>query len=190
MIPSFALRRVDDANPPLQEADLEERHYTRVDPSFDAFYKVTPSVTASVTVNTDFGETEVDERQVNLSRFDLFFPEKRDFFLQDALIFDFGELGDNGRPFFSRRIGLDLNGDPVKLLGGAKATGRVGNVKFGLLDVVLDERRRSDQTNLLVARAAANYGESRVGAIVTHGDPDGAGENALAGLVRGERRGG
>lgn len=181
-IPSTTLRRVDDANPPPPEQDDGERHYTRLDPSFDAFYKVTPSVTTALTVNTDFGETEVDERRVNLSRFALFFPEKRDFFLQDALIFGFGDLNENGRPFFSRRIGLDEAGEPVGILAGGKVTGRIGDVKIGVLDVVLDERDRVDQTNLLVARVARNLGESTLGAIVTNGDPDGNGDNTLGGL--------
>ncbi|MEM9176423.1 MAG: carbohydrate binding family 9 domain-containing protein [Myxococcota bacterium] len=181
-IPSLTLRRVDDSGLPSDDPGGDERHYSRVDPSFDAFYKVTPSVTASVTTRTDFGETEVDDRQVNFGRFALFFPERRDFFLQDALIFDFGDLSENGRPFFSRTIGLDEEGEPVDLLGGGKVTGRVGNVKFGLLDVVIDEKRRSDQQNLFVGRAAANFGESTVGGIVTHGEPDGDGNNTVAGL--------
>ncbi len=182
VIPSLAVRRVDDAQPPPNDVDLAERHYTRISPSFDAFYKATPSVTTAITANTDFGETEVDDRQVNLSRFALFFPEKRDFFLQDQLIFDFGGLSENGRPFFSRRIGLDADGAPVKLLGGGKVTGRVGPVKFGVLDVLLDENDTSDQQNLFVGRAAVNLGESSIGAILTHGEPNGNGVNTVAGL--------
>ncbi len=182
LIPAGTLRRVDDHVDPPPDRDDARRHYTRFDPSFDAFYKVTPSVTAALTVNTDFGETEVDERQVNLSRFALFFPEKRDFFLQDALIFDFGDLDENGRPFFTRRIGLDDDGEPVDILAGGKLTGRLGPVKFGVLDVVLDEHDRVDQQNLLVARAAANLGESTLGLLATHGDPEANGENAVVGL--------
>src|SRR6185503_12292099 len=82
------------------------------EPGFDLFYKLIPSLTFSLTVNTDFAETEVDERQINLTRFPLFFPEHRDFFLQDAGVFEFG-LNNSGVggdtaviPFFSRRIGL------------------------------------------------------------------------------------
>ncbi|MCP4904276.1 MAG: carbohydrate binding family 9 domain-containing protein [bacterium] len=182
MIPAATFLRVDDnEDPPIGEG-ISRRHYTKFDPSFDVFYKATPSMTTALTVNTDFGETEVDERRVNLSRFALFFPEKRDFFLQDALIFDFGDLGRNGRPFFSRRIGLNEEGEPVGILAGAKATGRVGNVKIGVLDVVLDERGRSDQQNLLVARAATNFGESAIGAILTNGDPEANGDNTVVGL--------
>lgn len=180
--PSLTLRRVDDTNLPSSDPTGDPRHFSRVDPSFDAFYKVTPSVTTAITWNTDFGQTEVDDRQVNLGRFALFFPEKRDFFLQDALIFDFGRLEENGRPFFSRRIGLDDEGQPQRIVGGGKLTGRLGPIKFGVLDVVIDEKRRSDQQNLFVGRAAANVGESTIGAIVTNGDPDGQSNNTVAGL--------
>ena len=179
VIPSGTLRRVDDANE-LDDED-DERHYTRGDPSLDVFYKVTPSMTAALTVNTDFAESEVDTRQVNLSRFALFFPEKRDFFLQDALIFQFAELEQNGRPFFSRRIGLGDDGEPEGILAGGKITGRIGRVKIGILNVVLDEHDQIDQQNVLVARAAVNFGESTVGAILTHGDPEAVGDNTLLG---------
>ncbi|MAG30339.1 MAG: hypothetical protein CL908_05515 [Deltaproteobacteria bacterium] len=179
VVPAGTLRRVDDVSDPVDSSD--RRHYTRADPSLDVFYKLTPSLTTALTVNTDFGETEVDERRVNLSRFALFFPEKRDFFLQDALIFDFGELQKNGRPFFSRRIGLDGDGNPQGITAGGKVTGRIGRFKIGLLDVVLDEHDQVDQQNLLVARAAANFGESRIGAIVTRGDPEAMGDNTLVG---------
>jgi hypothetical protein len=86
---------------------------TELKPSLDLFYRITPSLTAALTLNTDFSATEVDDRQVNLTRFSLFFPEKRDFFLEDAGIFEFAELTQNGRPFFSRTIGLSPSGEPV-----------------------------------------------------------------------------
>ena len=66
------------------------------EPSLDVFYKFTPSMTGVLTLNTDFSATEIDDRQVNLTRFSLFFPEKRDFFLQDADIFEFGRIGGGG----------------------------------------------------------------------------------------------
>lgn len=181
VVPALTVRRIDDVEDPPADRDNERRHYTRVAPSFDAFYKITPSVTTALTVNTDFGDTEVDERQVNLSRFALFFPEKRSFFLQDALIFGFGDLRENGRPFFSRRIGLSGDGAPEKILAGGKVTGRLGRVKFGFLDVLLDDHDRVDQQNVLVARAAANFGESTLGVIVTNGDPEANGNNTVAG---------
>lgn len=173
-IPALTARRLQD--------EVDNSGDTDIDPSFDLFYKVTPSLTTALTVNTDFSEAEADDRQVNLTRFGLFFPEKRDFFLQDALIFDFGNLDENGRPFFSRRIGLGDDGDVRDIIAGGKVTGRIGPVKIGLIDVVMNERARVDQTNLLVARAAANVlGESTVGAIVTHGNPDANGENTVVG---------
>ena len=181
IVPAATVRRVDDTEDPPIDQDDERRHYTRFDPSFDAFYKVLPSLTAALTVNTDFGETEVDDRQVNLSRFALFFPEKRDFFLQDALIFDFGDLRENGRPFFSRRIGLNDEGEQEDILAGGKVTGRVGPVKVGLLDVVLDENDEVNEQNVLVARAALNLGESTLGAILTNGDPEANGSNTVFG---------
>ena len=174
VIPSGTLRRRQDS--------VDNSGETEFDPSLDLFYKVTPSLTTALTVNTDFSEAEADDRQVNLTRFGLFFPEKRDFFLQDALIFNFGNLSQNGRPFFSRRIGLGGDGEVRDLLAGAKVTGRVGPVKLGLIDVVMDDRARVDQTNLLVARAAANVlTESTVGAILTHGNPDANGNNTVVG---------
>jgi hypothetical protein len=174
VVPSATLRRVED--------QVDNTGDTEFEPSFDAFYKVTPSLTTAVTVNTDFSEVEVDDRQVNLTRFGLFFPEKRDFFLQDALIFNFGNIEENGRPFFSRRIGLGRDGEERDILAGAKVTGRAGPIKIGVIDVVVDERSRVDQANLLVARAAANvFGESAVGAMVTHGNPDANGENTVIG---------
>ena len=90
-----------------QHRDIEHGDETmNIEPSLDIRYRFTPSLSATITVNTDFSTAEVDDQQVALDRFSLFFPEKRDFFLQDAGIFEFGNIGTNGRPFFSRRIGL------------------------------------------------------------------------------------
>jgi len=168
------------------------------EPGFDAFYKVIPSLTLSLTVNTDFAETEVDQRQINLTRFPLFFPERRDFFLQDSGQFEFGpSLAGNGRdtaliPFFSRRIGL-LQGEEVPLLAGAKLTGRVDDYNIGLLDVQTDQVDVEDlgpvdSQNLFAGRIARNLGEqSTVGGILTRGDPTGAGDNLVYGLDLGYR---
>lgn len=151
-------------------------------PSLDIYYKVTPSLTAALTLNTDFSATEVDDRQVNLSRFSLFFPEKRQFFNQDVDIFSFGGLEENGRPFFSRRIGLSDEGEPVDLVAGAKLTGRIGRWNIGVLDVLQDEYVGVDQSNIFVGRASANIlEESSVGFIVTKGDPTSNLDNQLLG---------
>ncbi len=163
---------------------IQERDRLQVEPSFDAFYRVLPSLTASVTANTDFSQTEVDDAQVNLSRFALFFPEKREFFLRDTGLFQFGGLqSENGLPFFSRRVGLDENLEGTRLLGGGKLTGRVGPFRVGLLDIQQDAKGSVDSTNLAVARISANVlEESTVGMIMTHGDPTSNSENLLGGV--------
>jgi len=153
------------------------------DAGLDVFYRFTPSLTLALTINTDFAETEVDERRVNLTRFPLFFPEKRDFFLQDAGIFDFGGIRNNPLPFHSRRIGLGRSGETRDILAGAKLTGRVGDLNLGLLDVQMKSDKELGDKNLLVARGSVNVLEqSSVGAIFTNGDPRTDGDNWLAGL--------
>ncbi|MCB1623346.1 MAG: carbohydrate binding family 9 domain-containing protein [Pseudomonadales bacterium] len=152
-------------------------------PSLDAFWRVTPSLRAAITLNTDFSATEVDDRQVNLTRFSQFFPEKRDFFLDDAEIFEFATLAQNGRPFFSRTIGLSAGGQPIDLDAGAKLTGRIGRYSVGALAVRQEPFAGIDAKNLLVARAYANIlDQSTVGAIVTSGDPKSNGDNTVLGV--------
>jgi len=161
---------------------------TDTDPSLDVFYKITPSLTSALTVNTDFSATDVDDRQINLTRFNLFYPEKRDFFLQDADIFEFGGLEANGRPFFSRRIGLSDTGEVVDLEVGGKLTGRVGRWNIGALSVRQDETATAagigvPADNATVARASANLlEESNIGMIVTEGKPGTTIDNSLAGV--------
>lgn len=155
---------------------------TDTDPSLDVFYKITPSLTGALTINTDFSATEVDDRQVNLTRFGLFYPEKRDFFLQDADIFEFGGLDDNGRPFFSRNIGLSDLGEPVDLEVGGKLTGRVGRWNIGALSVRQDQFGGVPADNATAARVSANLlEESSLGVIVTEGNPGSTLDNSLAG---------
>ena len=151
-------------------------------PGVDLFYNITPSLKLSFTANTDFGETEVDARQINLTRFSIFFPEKRTFFLQDAGVFNFATTGIDPPggipgtgaeifPFFSRRIGL-LGGQEVPIDYGAKLTGRVGRTEVGMLDVRTRGVPAADAGNLLVGRLKRNFLEqSYVGAILTNGDP-------------------
>jgi hypothetical protein len=166
-----------------QERDLELGDSgSSFEPSLDVRYRITPSLTSTFTLNTDFSTAEVDERQVALDRFSLFFPEKRDFFLQDAGIFEFGNIDTNGRPFFSRRIGLSEDGDPVDLVGGAKLTGRIGDFNIGALAIRQDVFEDVDATDLFVVRGSRNVlGESAMGFIVTHGDPASNDNNSLVG---------
>src|SRR5437870_2693752 len=95
---------------------------------------ITPSLTAEFTANPDFGQAEVDNQIVNLSRFSVFFPEKRDFFLENSGIFLFGRQGAN-QAFFTRRIGLTDNGAPVPIDYGVKVTGKIGPYNLGFLQV-------------------------------------------------------
>jgi hypothetical protein len=153
------------------------------EPGFDAFYRLTSGLGAALTVNTDFAETEVDERQINLTRFPLFFPEKRDFFLQDAGIFEFADLGNDLVPFFSRRIGLTDEGEEVPILVGGKVTGRAGPYNLGFLGAHTEAANDFDAADLFVGRVLYNVGEqSSVGGIFTAGDPNGCDQNALAGV--------
>jgi uncharacterized protein DUF5916 len=153
--------------------------------SFDATQRLGANTLASLTVNTDFAETEVDARQVNLTRFALFFPEKRTFFLEGADIFDFG-LGLTSDldvlPFFSRRIGL-LAGEQVPIDAGAKITGRAGGANFGALAVrTRDVDTLSTASTMAVVRVKQNVlRESSVGFIATTGDPLGRAGSWLAG---------
>ncbi len=149
----------------------------------DIFYRLTPNLLSSTTINTDFAETEVDTRQVNLTRFPLFFPEKRAFFLEEAGVFQFGlpSAGNTMLPFFSRRIGL-VGGETVPILFGEKMTGKVGRLEMGLLDVMTRDSDIAPGENFVVGRA--KYGFSRqsyVGGIFTHGEPTGTTDNSLAG---------
>jgi len=154
----------------------------KLEPSLDVYYKLTPSLTAALTLNTDFSATEADERQLNLTRFSLFFPEKRQFFNQDADIFSFGDIEDNGRPFFSRRIGLSEDSGPIGIIAGTKLTGRLGRWNIGVLDVLQDEDVAVDRSNIFVGRASYNVlEESSVGFIVTHGNPGANLDNRLVG---------
>ncbi len=110
----------------------------------DAKYGVTSNLTADLTFNTDFAQVEADQEQVNLSRFSLFFPEKRAFFLEGAGLFDFGVPRTSFRRppplllFYSRRIGL-VEGHAVPILTGGKTTGKIGSYGVGLLNVITDE---------------------------------------------------
>lgn len=151
-------------------------------PGLDFVWHVTPSLAATITMNTDFADAEVDERQVNLGRFPLFFPEKRSFFTQDASLFTFANVNQDPLPFFSRRIGLGDDGTKVDLLGGAKLTGRTGPWTLGLLDVQIDSHAGIASKNLLVARVSHQVlEESSVGFIATNGDPRFNGNNRLVG---------
>jgi hypothetical protein len=155
------------------------------------FYKITPALTGTLTLNTDFSDAPLDTRQVNTTRFSLFFPETRDFFLQDAGAFEFGGRGfnrgfndraaNNGLPFFSRNIGL-ADGIPVSIIAGGKVSGEIGGFEVGALSVYTDNSPTSDHQVLSVVRVTHPVFEtSKVGMIFTNGDPTGETENSVLG---------
>ena len=155
------------------------------DPSLDVTQKLGANLLGSLTVNTDFAETEVDARQTNLTRFEIFFPEKRTFFLEGADIFEFGlGLEETLIPFFSRRIGLGEDGVQIPINAGGKINGRVGNTNLGGLVV---NTRHVDSLDAGEATMAAMrikqnvFEESSIGMIATYGDQMGAQNSWMGG---------
>ena len=132
----------------------------------DAKYGLTPSLTLDLTYNTDFAQVEVDEQRTNLTRFPLFFPEKRPFFLENAGVFSAG-TPQAAELFFSRRIGIDTLGNPVPIIGGGRVTGRVGGLTVGALQIFTDAIASVQPTmSYSVARVSRELSaRSRVGAI-------------------------
>jgi len=129
----------------------------------DIKYSLTSSLTLDLTVNTDFAQVEADNVQVNLDRFSLFFPEKRELFLERAGLFAFGDAGQT-QLFFSRRIGLQ---NPI--LGGGRLTGQVGPVSVGLLNLQTGDDTGGSGANNSVARVRADLGpRASVGGLVTN----------------------
>jgi hypothetical protein len=146
------------------------------DIGLDARVSVTQSLSADFTYNTDFAQVEADEQQVNLTRFSLFFPEKREFFLENAGLFNFGGAGGFGRGnatptlFYSRRIGLE-GGREVPILAGGRLTGRMGAFNVGVINIQTKANANRDlpATNFSVARVRRDIlRRSSIGAILTN----------------------
>ncbi|MGB9837034.1 MAG: DUF5916 domain-containing protein [Candidatus Saccharicenans sp.] len=170
--------------------DLEVSPITHYDwqGGFDLYKRFTPNFTGAATYNTDFAETEADERRINLTRFPLYFPEKRTFFLEGSEIFNFGPGGMGYfSPFFSRRIGL-YEGHQIPIDFGLKLFGKIDRTNLAILD--MKTKPFSDEAeginlagqNFLAARVYQDiFEESRVGFIFTNGEPTGE-KNTLAGF--------
>jgi len=128
----------------------------------DIKYSITPSLTLDLTYNTDFAQVEVDEQQINLDRFNLFFPEKRAFFLENAGQFSVGSPGEVDL-FFSRRIGIADDGSLVPIIGGARVSGKLGQTNIGLLSMFTEdvESEGVEKNNFSVARVNHDFGGSR-----------------------------
>ncbi len=154
-------------------------------PGFDLFYKPTPRLTLILTLNTDFSEAEADDVQVNLTRFSLFFPEKRQFFLEDAPNFAVDGLPPRPLviiPFFSRRVGIADDGKPVDLIGGAKLSGRIGKYSLGMLSAQTQERDPIPGENFSVVRLKRDLGtQSSLGLIATCRTPENGDATGLYG---------
>ena len=150
----------------------------------DVAYNLTPRLRANMSINTDFAETEVDQRQVNLTRFPLFFPEKRAFFLEGASVFNFSrEQGTSITPFFSRRIGLDDAGVPQPIDYGVKLTGQAGAFDLGVLQVRTRDRGKVPGEDFTVLRSQHRFWrQSYVGGLFTNRSDAGAPARQTAGV--------
>ncbi|NQU84812.1 MAG: carbohydrate binding family 9 domain-containing protein, partial [Mariniphaga sp.] len=123
----------------------------KFDAGLDIKYSLTNNLTADLTINTDFAQVEADNQQINLTRFSLYFPEKRIFFLEKSDVFDFSFLGGNNL-FYSRKIGLH-EGNPVRIYGGLRMTGRIGEWDIGILDMQTAKFEENPSENFGVVRA-------------------------------------
>lgn len=173
--PSRNLELLPYVSPGGSRTAEEEQADAVVEAGLDLKYGITSNLTADLTLNTDFAQVEADEEQVNLTRFDLFFPEQRPFFLEGASIFDVGVPRPSFRRppplllFYSRRIGL-AEERAVPIIAGGKVTGKVGPYGVGVLDVFTDEFQDDEvaepRTNYSVLRLTRDIlSESSVGMI-------------------------
>jgi hypothetical protein len=161
------------------------------DAGLDVKYGLTASQTLDLTYRTDFSQVEADQQQVNLTRFNVLFPEKREFFLENSGVFGttagsaaIGGGGTNIFPFFSRRIGLSAAGTPIPILGGARVSGTTGPYDVGFLTMKTERQGDTLSNGFLVGRIRRNFkGSSSVGAIVTSRDSTRSGDyNRLYGI--------
>ena len=160
------------------------------DVGLDVKYGVTPNLAADFTYNTDFAQVEADEQQVNLTRFSLFFPEKREFFLENQGTFTFGGVSSGGRAgdtpilFYSRRIGLN-GARVVPIEAGGRLTGKIGRFSLGLLNIQSDDEPVSETraTNFSVVRVKRDLlGRSSIGVLYTRRADGGTGRNDAYGV--------
>ncbi|EKB48745.1 hypothetical protein B879_02640 [Cecembia lonarensis LW9] len=157
-----------------QRGDLESSKTSELSHNFggELNYNITPNLKAGITINTDFAETEVDDRQINLTRFPLFFPERRAFFLEGANIFLFAPSS-SPNPYFSRRIGLQ-DGLPIPIRYGGRMIGRVKDTDIGFVHVNTAAQGERKAENFTVGRIVQNISdESTIGVIYTRRDTEG-----------------
>ena len=148
------------------ESEGDYNNSQSLDGGLDVNYNITPGLKASLTVNTDFAETEVDDRQINLTRFPIRFPEKRDFFLEGANIFRFAPSS-GVYPYFSRKIGL-RSGNPIPILYGGRVIGKIGKVEVAAQQVKTRETDNFSSEEFSVIRLKQNFlKESSIGVLYT-----------------------
>ena len=148
------------------ESEGDYNNSQSLDGGLDVNYNITPGLKASLTVNTDFAETEVDDRQINLTRFPIRFPEKRDFFLEGANIFRFAPSS-GVYPYFSRKIGL-RSGNPIPILYGGRVIGKIGKVEVAAQQVKTRETDNFSSEDFSVIRLKQNFlKESSIGVLYT-----------------------
>jgi hypothetical protein len=140
----------------------------------DAKLGILPTLTGDLTLNTDFAQVEADQQVINLTRFPTFFPEKREFFLESSGLFDIATPG-RYQLFYSRRIGLDTNGVPVPILGGARVYGKVGRWAVGALDVQTGGGERANDVAVRLGRDVLDR-SSITGMVVNRATPSGPAE--------------
>lgn len=159
---------------------VENKYNWKTQGGVDVYKNITPNLVAAVTYNTDFAETEVDERRINLTRFPLFFPEKRMFFLEGSETFNFSSSV-SFFPFFSRTIGL-YQGQQVPIDFGAKLYGKLGKFNLSMLDMQTRAFEPLPRSNMFAGRVTYDFlQESKIGVIFTNGSPTGA-NNTLFGF--------
>jgi hypothetical protein len=158
----------------IDEGRTTGNSFTNGDVGADLKYSITPSLTLDATVNTDFAQVEVDEFQINLDRFNLFYPEKRPFFLENAGLFAVGSPAEV-ELFFSRRIGIGDDGDVIPIVAGGRLSGQVHGVNVGLLNMQTDSFGENPGDNFTVARVRKDLpNRSNIGAVFVNRDGTGS----------------
>ena len=176
---------------PFATSELHQRRgvdQTDIDGGVDVKVGLGTGLILDVTYRPDFAQVEVDAQQINLTRFSLFFPEKREFFLENRNAFQIGSprTGNDFVPFFSRRIGLSPAGEPVPLVGGLRLSGKVGRNTLGLLNIQSDTLERTGQSalpssNASVLRYAREFLNNSLAGVFYLGNERTGGSNRLVG---------
>ncbi len=146
----------------------------------DINYLITPTLKLNLTLNTDFAQVESDKAQINLSRFSLYYPEKREFFLEGKDYFDFS-LGRRIQPFYSRKIGIGDNGEVIPIIGGARVLGKAGRATLGAMSLQTAAKDSTPSTNFSVLRWKQDVGEQSSAGLIGVGKFEPNRHNVVAG---------